>query len=261
MRFRLRLDFGVGRKSSYESNATGARLKGCKETRVESRAMGREIQVRSHPSLIEHWRHLIEIVAFAGAAVWAIYVFIYQERIKPAASPIEVERTVHLRHDALRNQRELVTVQIDMKNIGSRSASPAALIANVYGIRYSDRGADHLESPLPDLLELNRSLQHDSPRLVYSYSNIWLPIGGTRHVVIDPTASESSAFVFAVPKDRYDMLSVQTCLCYTAASEHRRWPMQRERRFDGSFWLDYVKGVDYSGLTCVKRVTGSYFAI
>ena len=31
-------------------------------------------------------RHVVEAVAIVGAALWAFYVFVYQERIKPASA-------------------------------------------------------------------------------------------------------------------------------------------------------------------------------
>jgi len=60
--------------------------------------MGRELHVHSHPSRVEHWRHLVEIAALTVAAIWGFYVFVYQERIKPASEPAELQALVSLDH-------------------------------------------------------------------------------------------------------------------------------------------------------------------
>ncbi len=81
--------------------------------------MGRELHVHSHPSRVEHWRHLIEIAALCIAAIWGFYVFVYQERIKPAGAPVELQTMVTLEHTTLRSNKEFIKVGVRMRNIGS----------------------------------------------------------------------------------------------------------------------------------------------
>jgi hypothetical protein len=98
--------------------------------------MGRDLHVHSHPSPVEHWRHLVEIVALAAAAVWALYIFVYQERIKPASAPPEVQTIISVDHTTIGSGKELVKVSARMKNAGEAPFAMVGMVVNVYGIRY-----------------------------------------------------------------------------------------------------------------------------
>jgi len=77
-----------------------------------------EYRVYSEPSPVEHWRHLVEIVALVTAAVWVFYVFVYRERIKPSGEPPRLEPVVSIVHEPLQGGKELVTIAATLKNSG-----------------------------------------------------------------------------------------------------------------------------------------------
>src|SRR5215469_1106791 len=95
-----------------------------------------EQHVYTHPSSVEHWRHLIEIVALSVAAIWALYVFVYQEQIKPAHLAASLEVMSRVSHTPMRGGSELITVELPERNIGSVPLQLDAAIVNVYGISF-----------------------------------------------------------------------------------------------------------------------------
>ena len=96
----------------------------------------RQHHVFTHPSKAEHWRHLVEIVALVVAAAWGFYVFVYQERIKPASEPPELLTTVAVEHHAMSSGTELIKVTLNEKNYGSVELSVGVSAINVYGLKY-----------------------------------------------------------------------------------------------------------------------------
>jgi len=96
---------------------------------------------------IEDWRHLVEIVAFIAAACWAIYVFVYQERIKPESSPPRVHPIFFVEKHALRGARTYVKVHLELKNFGESVASIGVVNVNVYGVTYSSKVSAYTVAP------------------------------------------------------------------------------------------------------------------
>ncbi|MBV9262683.1 MAG: hypothetical protein JO324_00065, partial [Candidatus Eremiobacteraeota bacterium] len=47
--------------------------------------MSRELRVHSVPTKAEQIRIVVEIVAIVAAGIWALYTFVYEQRIKPLA--------------------------------------------------------------------------------------------------------------------------------------------------------------------------------
>ena len=108
--------------------------------------MGRDLHVHTHPSSVEHWRHLIEIVALLIAAVWGFYVFVYQERIKPESEPPKLLTTSEVNHWPLTANNELVKTAITLKNNGDVPLRLGFFAVNIYGNKYQTSPPTHLWS-------------------------------------------------------------------------------------------------------------------
>ena len=115
-----------------------------------------EYRVQTKPSLVEHWRHLVEIVALLTAAVWAFYVFVYQERIKPAAEPPRLQMSTNVSREALHGGKELVTINVTLKNTGSNDVAIGAVLVNAYGLRYRSGGPAAPRETNPSRRDIHR---------------------------------------------------------------------------------------------------------
>lgn len=217
--------------------------------------MGRELHVRSHPSVVEHWRHLVEIVALLAAAAWGLYVFVYQERIKPANAAPDVQRVATVTHEALPQNKEFVKVNIDMRNLGQTTAELGGLVVNVYGSRYTQRNGNTVNNPVQGLATRNLTLSKTKPVLLYSFFDVWRPLGDSRTFLIEPGQVIEEPFDFAVHAGAYDVVAVEMFFCY-ARPGSRVWPSPRVTRPDGSYWVLMADGsrAPNSGLMCRKQI-------
>ena len=172
--------------------------------------MGRELKVHVHPSRVQRWRHIVEIVAFIGAGLWAIYVFVYQERIKPAGAPPELQTVLSVEHLQLYGGKEFVKVNVRMRNIGHIPFSLAGMVVNVYGLRFGNITGEHVETPLNGVTELSRTLLPSRPSLLYSFFDTWKAFGATKPFRgIDPGGDFVESFAFGVKAGGFDAAKIE----------------------------------------------------
>lgn len=222
--------------------------------------MGREIHVRSHPSPIEHWRHVVEIVALSVAAVWGFYVFIYQERIKPASEPTELQTIVSVDRTPLRSNKEFIKVGVLMKNIGQPSLELAGLIVNAYGVKYTSREGEHVDKPLSGIVEISRAFVPGKPSLQYTFVDMWKAFGSPRIAMLRPRLESPETFVFAVPAHAFDLVKIDYIVCWSRPRS-KPWPVTVETQADGSFWFAFSSKNRQAGLVCNYQLRGEYFPI
>jgi hypothetical protein len=69
--------------------------------------------------LLQKLRDAVEIVAIILAGCWAIYVFVYENRIKPANAFPEITIAAQLVREGHRGAFEIVDVRTQIKNVGT----------------------------------------------------------------------------------------------------------------------------------------------
>ncbi len=177
--------------------------------------------VFTHPSRVEHWRHLVEILALTVAAAWAFYVFVYQERIKPAhETPVLDVSSVVSREDAP-NGKQIITVLLSIKNIGQPFLQLDGFIINVTGIRYGNQVQKRLASS--PFVALDATLPTASRSPLYSFHLLFKPFtsGVGLPSVLGPNYQRENGFSFALPRAAYDAISVEYTVCYQRADDQR----------------------------------------
>lgn len=229
--------------------------------------MGRELHVHSHPSGVEHWRHLVEIVALIVAAVWGIYVFVYQERIKPSGEAPRLQPAVSVHRETLSRDKEFVQVEFRLKNISGATASLAGMIVNVYGRRFAGVSGERVETPVNGVWELNKTLVLSQPELLYSYYDTWQPFGAPAPKLnrIGPGAEFTETSAFGIKPGSFDVAKITWMTCQNRPTD-RVWPVKRQREADGSFaftGVDIRPAQDVRGgdLVCSRQRRGEYFAL
>lgn len=212
-----------------------------------------EYRVHTTPSRIEHWRHLVEIVALIAAAVWAFYVFVYQEKVKPAGEPAYMQFSSSLAHEPLPANKELVTITINLKNTGSNDIAMAALITNAYGVRYADHGAGKWEeSRIGGVMTVNDNVRGDTPALLYSHLTLWAPLGAHRDVRLPKSEVVTLNESFVIERGQYDTVRLTHAYCYQRYDNQLVTAYQPRRSPDAGFDIPALlreSGV-HAGLRC-----------
>jgi hypothetical protein len=225
-----------------------------------------EYRVQTKPSLVEHWRHLAEIVALVTAAIWAFYVFVYQERIKPAGEPPRLQASANVTHEPLQGSRELVTINITLKNTGSNDIEVGALLVNAYGLRYRSGSAGVAQEAHPGdgIFIVNRGLERNKSELLYSHIVLRRPLGATAHAYIPQGEQVTFSMPFVVERGAYDTLRVNFIRCDQRADNPRVTSYAPKRTADGAFDVeDLVRQNDaHPGLQCGGYIaSGEEFAL
>ncbi len=224
--------------------------------------MGRELHVHSHPSMVEHWRHLVEIVALIIAAAWAIYVFIYQEDIKPQSELPRFQPTVTVQHHAIDPDKEFVEVVFSLKNISGVPIFLDGLVVNVYGRRFADTSGERVESPLNGVTELNRTLLESRQTLLYSYYDVWHAFGAPKDKVAELLAGRDfvESFAFGIKQRSFDVARVTYTLCYSRLRD-ANWHVYRKQLPDHAYAFAGDAESRPPGLFCPGQRRGEFFAL
>jgi hypothetical protein len=198
---------------------------------------------------LERWRHLVEIVAIAGAAVWAVYVFVYQERVKPANEPPEFQPAFSVQHTRLSSGKNLVKVDVEYRNAGQNTVYVAGDVINVYGVEFGDTLVVSTSNPAgsPDFA---RSLPLKRQTLLHSYVRKFQPFGNaTSFIDIQPGTAFTGSFAFAIPARAFDALGLSWQTCFSKFSD-RTWPVTLQRGHDGAYAFDIPDADWGAGLVC-----------
>ena len=215
-----------------------------------------EQHVYTHPSSVERWRHLIEIVALSVAAIWAFYVFVYQEQIKPAHLAPSLEIKTGVSHTPMRGGKELITVEVPERNIGAVPLQLDAAILNVYGIRFGARmtkWSEHRQG-LGDFY----ALPVVSETLLVTRFAVFKPMGGAIVSVYNPEREKSPGVDIAVPSGAYDAVRVEYSVCYQRDDDPNSHAFHPSRRRDGSY--DYMALAGLEGVVSPSCPRGSAIA-
>ena len=112
-------------------------------------------------------RDIVEVVAIVAAGIWALYVFAYEQRIKPSSEPPELLVTGALHKLGVHNRLVQLAYNVTVRNVGHADVYiiGAAFVAD--GITYSAAGAPMTYEPAPGLTTYVRDARVASRTLVY----------------------------------------------------------------------------------------------
>jgi hypothetical protein len=194
---------------------------------------------------LEHWRHAVEIVAFVAAGLWAFYVFVYEQRLKPLSEPPVLKSTIQIEPQPLRGENSLVTVILVLKNIGSPAVKVDGTVANVYGVRYEHLPDGHIEqSRAPGFGVFTRSQPVAERRLLVSLLFGPAPPGGKRTIQIDPGDDVVYYPHTVIASDRYDAVFVDFAYCFQRADNATSPTFQPRTLQDGAYDIAALAGQD-----------------
>jgi hypothetical protein len=168
-------------------------------------------------------RDIVEVVAIIAAGLWAFYVFIYENRIKPSFSPPDVSISATMQKTSQHAGRIGVRLKTEFHNVGTVPIYFTGWAVTVLGQRVTPA-----KRPLPPTLsEANTKETIETFYLrskgtpVYGYGSI-TELGnpssqtGFSLLVGQDIAQEEAFFV---PAGRFDVLTVYVSARYPKAGE------------------------------------------
>ncbi len=167
-------------------------------------------------------RDVVEVVAIVAAGVWAFYVFVYENRIKPSIAQPEIDVTASLQR--LSERRGLIAAGLHLKfhNIGTVKAHFLGVAVNVYGQRVAFTASPRpVERSGGTYYGYDAYYRLEQDGTVYSFGYIThLGNPATRQdTELDPGTTIENYRTFYVPVGRFDLLSVGIDVPYTKYDE------------------------------------------
>jgi hypothetical protein len=172
--------------------------------------------------VVQRTRDIIEIVAIVLAGVWAIYTFVYQNRIQPASAPPEI--TVNAQLQRVGAQKGLLAIRVitHFKNVGSVTAHFLGYAVTVYGTTVIPRARPQ---PIERVYKgvYNRTTFYSLTRPVVAYSEAFLtnatdPTIGS-DLFIHPGEEVQNDRTIYVPEHRFDRISLSMDDVFTKSTD------------------------------------------
>jgi hypothetical protein len=112
-------------------------------------------------------RDAIEIVAIVAAGLWALYVFAYEQRLKPASAPPSLRLTGSLSKAGTHNGLVQLAIKATISNNGSTDASLIATGFTAEGLRYAPNGTPVFDRAIDGLTIYQRDARVASRTVIY----------------------------------------------------------------------------------------------
>jgi len=176
-------------------------------------------------------RDVIEIVAILAAGFWALYVFAYEQRIKPASEPPALLMTgsVH----KLGEHNSLIQLEYTgaARNIGH---SEVHLIAEGFvaeGLTYTSRGVPHVDRPHGGLSTYERDARVASRTVVYRIVELTKFVKKDYGSSFGLSPGEEVPFsgIFLVKAGEFDSVALYGSVAYTKVPIEAGYPTEVQR--------------------------------
>ncbi|HET9392998.1 MAG TPA: hypothetical protein VFO29_05735 [Candidatus Rubrimentiphilum sp.] len=163
-------------------------------------------------------RDIVEIVAIILAGAWAIYVFIYVERVKPVIGEPRVLLTGSLQRVGAKGDLTALEYTGSIRNAGLSTVYLIATAVTATGVRFTTQGTP------ANVTMFNGSLtQYLRDARVSSRSTVYRVVNLTRFVKpsygggfgIAPGESIPFSGIFLVPRKDFDEITLDASIAYS----------------------------------------------
>ncbi|HET6277087.1 MAG TPA: hypothetical protein VFE16_14250 [Candidatus Cybelea sp.] len=169
-----------------------------------------ELRVHAVRTPAEQVRTAVEVAAIVAAGLWALYTFVYEQRIKPLAEAAAFTVRTTVDQGATVNGVTFLTVHKRFENTGNVPIDVAAEALTIYGERVMARQRRVLLES-----STRAEIRDDVPRKVVTvlYSIAKLrngAVGGNQNssFYISPQSSNEEDYLVAVPVKNYPIVKV-----------------------------------------------------
>jgi hypothetical protein len=154
-------------------------------------------------------RDIVEIVAIVAAGIWAFYVFVYENRIKPALLAPDVTITGTMQRVGTSRGLDAIRLQTVAHNVGTTAVKFLAYSVTIVGshVVQSHRPWHPIHSANSDQFVLHYRIVN--PAVVYRLAYLTHDVDSrtTAGLHLQPGGINSDDELFYVPSGRYDRLT------------------------------------------------------
>jgi hypothetical protein len=173
--------------------------------------MKRELHVHSVQTRAERLRTAVEIVAILAAGLWALYTFVYEQRIKPLSEQPEFSVPTTVTQGPTVNGVTFLAIHKRLENTGNVPIDIAAEALSVYGEKLVHSGRNLQLTKTPFAVELRADVPRRPVALLFSKVNLRSgAVGGNPKTsfYLPPHSSADEVFLMAVPAHTYPAVLV-----------------------------------------------------
>lgn len=171
----------------------------------------RIVRMHSVPTRAEQIRTAVEIIAIVAAGLWALYTFVYEQRIKPLSEAPSFSVSTPVDQLASRDGIVFLTIHKRLENTGNVPIDLAAEALSVYGERIGKRTQKKNRFESPTRMEVNADVPRRPVALLFSVAK--LRSGAVRgnpnsSFYLPAHSSAEQVYLVAVPANLYPVVLV-----------------------------------------------------
>ncbi len=183
---------------------------------------------------------IVEIVAILAAGIWAFYVFVYENRIKPTLQPPDVTITGSMDRIGRVHGLDAIRLTVEANNVGSTAVTFLAYSVTVIGTRValSKTPLYLMRTPYADAFQ--RHFRLVNPVVVYRNAFLTQEANSntTTGFALQPASSSKANYVFYVPVGTYDRLNT----VFVGRIERKGGPQMKTTMTIGSDGVPVIAG-------------------
>lgn len=201
--------------------------------------MRRELHVHSVPTRAEQIRTAVEIIAIVAAGLWALYTFVYEQRIKPLAEAPEFSLPTTVDQGPTIDGVAFLTIHKRIENTGNVGVDIAAESLDVYGEKVGAPGqVKRIETPT--YVKINDDVPREPVALVFSIAKLRAgAVAGNpnSNFYTPPHSAEEETYLVAVPVTRYRVIKIDRVDYIGRAPITPKMPVQIVKTKFGAYGL------------------------
>lgn len=177
----------------------------------ETGERGRLLRIHSVPTTAERLRIFVEIVAIVAAGLWALYTFVYVQRIVPLSEPATFSVPTVVEQGSTVNGVAFLTIHKRLENTGDVPIDIAAEALSVYGERLV-HGSVQLRFETPTNARMSADVHRRPVALLFSIAKLRSgAVGGNQRTSFLTPAHSSleETYLIAVPAKLYPVISIK----------------------------------------------------
>jgi hypothetical protein len=171
----------------------------------------RLLHVHSVPTRAEQVRMAVEIVAIIAAGIWALYTFVYEQRIKPLSEAPAFTVLTPVDQSPVRNGVAFLTIHKRIENTGNVPIDLAAEALSVYGEQMTTRTNRETRIETRTLAQVRADVPRRPIALLFSMAKLRNgAVGGNPKTAfyLPPHSSAEEDYVVAVPVRIYPVVQI-----------------------------------------------------
>jgi len=175
-------------------------------------------------------RDVVEIVAILAAGVWALYVFVYEQRIKPASEPPSLILTGSLHRLGAHDGLIRIGMTASILNNGHTDATLIATSFAAEGLRYTANAAPTTDRSIDGLTTYERDGRIASRTLVYRVVELTRQVSPkySTSFTVGPGQTVPYSAIFVVKSGEFDSIALYGSLAYTKIKLEGGYPTKIE---------------------------------